>query len=79
LRVVERARAALVQGMEDSLGPLPDLDLVADTLLCLLQGAVLRRILEPAADLERHFGEIRRTIALVLADRLPPELRTPRA
>jgi AcrR family transcriptional regulator len=75
--VVERAQAALVQGLEDSLGSLPDLDLVADTILSLLQGAVMRRILDPAADLERHFAEIRRTIALVLADRLPPQLRTP--
>jgi len=75
VRVVERAQAALVQGLEDSVGALPDLDLVADTILSLLQGAVMRRILDPGADLERHFGEVRRTIALVLADRLPRELR----
>lgn len=75
VRVVERAQAALVQGLEDSLGALPDLDLVADTILSLLQGAVMRRVLDPAADLERHFGEVRRTIALVLADRLPREMR----
>jgi AcrR family transcriptional regulator len=76
LVVIRRAEAALVQGIEDSVAAgLPDLDLLARTILDLLQGAVMRRVLEPEADLGRAFDEIRRTVALGLAARLPPELR----
>ena len=71
-RVLQHAMDALVQGIEDTIGiPLPDLDLVAHTILSLLQGACLRQILEPdEAELERVLGELKRTVLLLIADRL---------
>jgi AcrR family transcriptional regulator len=76
LVVIRRAESALVQGIEDSVAQgLPDVDLLARTILELLQGAVLWRVLEPQADLDRTFDEIRRTVALGLAARVPPDQR----
>ena len=72
--VVGRARQALVDGIEDSLGPgLKDLDLVAQTIQSLFQGALLHQVMHPEEEekLDRLFGDIRQTIALVLWDRLP--------
>jgi len=76
-RVYQRAERALIQGIEDSLGiELPDLDLVAHTIVTLLQGAMLRQILDPdEAVLDRILGELRRTIVLLIADRLPDEMK----
>jgi AcrR family transcriptional regulator len=73
--VWKRAEQALVQGIEDSLGtPLPDLDLVAHTTMALLQGAVLRQIVEPdEAELDRILAELRRTLVLLVWHRLPGE------
>jgi len=71
-RVLQRAMDALVQGIEDTVGlALPDLDLLAHTILSLLQGACLRQILEPdEAELDRVLGELKRTVLLLIADRL---------
>ncbi len=73
-RVWERAEAALVQGIEDSVDrPLPDLDLVAHTALTLLHGILMRRLLDPeGTDVERLFDEFRRTLTLTIAHRLGP-------
>jgi AcrR family transcriptional regulator len=70
-RLVERSRSRIVETIEDSLGSLPDLDLVAHTMIALLEGALLQHHLDPeGTDLDRLFREMRRTVWLVLADRL---------
>ncbi len=76
-RVMSRARAALVQGIEDSLGfTLEGLDLVAHTMLTLLQGAAIRLLVDPTrTDLEALFAEFRRTVLLAVEDRMSPEQR----
>jgi AcrR family transcriptional regulator len=70
--VFERAQGAIVAGMDEALGVhLGDADLVAETLLALVQAASFRRLLRPeATDLDRFFEHVRRTIALLVADRL---------
>jgi AcrR family transcriptional regulator len=70
-RLVERSRSGIVEAIEDSLGTLPDLDLVAHTMIALLEGALLQHHLDPeGTDLDRLFREMRRTVWLVLADRM---------
>lgn len=74
LRTVwQRAERALVEGIEDTVGrQLPDVDLLAHTVFALLQGAMLRQIIDPdAAQLDRVLDELRRTVVLLIADRLP--------
>jgi len=77
LRVYARAERALVQGIEDTLGTtLRDLDLVAHSIVTLLQGAMLRQILDPDEELlDRILEELQRTIVLLIADRLPEAMR----
>ena len=77
LRVLRRAEDALVQGIHDTLGcEIESPELVAQTILALLQGALLRLVVDPeGADLDRTFAELRRTILLVMWDRLPDEKR----
>jgi len=68
-RLMRRTRASLVEGIEASVGPLPDADHLAHTMLALLQGALLRLQLEPeTADVDALFRHMRRTIELVVAD-----------
>jgi TetR/AcrR family fatty acid metabolism transcriptional regulator len=69
----QRAEWALIEGIEDTMGrSLPDVDLVAHTIFALLQGALLRQIVDPdEAQLDRVLGELQRTIVLLIADRLP--------
>lgn len=77
-RLRERAERVLVDeiaratpGLE-----LADLDLLAFVAVTLLQGAMLRHNdLSDEEDLDRVLGEVRRTISLLIWDRLPPELR----
>lgn len=70
-RVRREAETALVQGMEDSLGaPVPDADLIAHTMLSLLSGALLRRLIDPEVALDRLFAELRRAVRLLAADHL---------
>ena len=69
--LMRRTRASLVEGIEASVGPLPDADNLAHTMLALLQGALLRLQLEPeTTDTDVLFGDMRRTVELVLADRV---------
>jgi AcrR family transcriptional regulator len=69
-RIFDRARAAVTAGIQDAVGPIRDADLIAHVAISLLQGAALRRQLEPAdTDLERIFRFARRTLALLVADR----------
>jgi AcrR family transcriptional regulator len=69
-RIFARARAALAAGVEDALGPVRDADMVAHVAISLLEGAALRRQIEPAdTDLDRIFRFARRTLALLIGDR----------
>ena len=74
-RVWIRAEQALVQGIEDTLGrELPDLDLVAHTVIALLQSSMLRQIAQPdPARLTRELRELVRTLKLLVWARLPYE------
>lgn len=76
-RVIHRAESALIEGIEDTLGrSLPDLDLVAHSILTLLQGAALQQIVEPDEErLDRTLAELRRTFLLLIWVRLPEDLR----
>jgi AcrR family transcriptional regulator len=69
----QRAERALVEGIEDTVGgELPDVDLLAHTVFALLQGAMLRQIVDPdVTQLDRVLEELRRTVVLLIADRLP--------
>lgn len=80
LRTVwRRAEEALTRGIEDTLGQtLPDLDLVAHTVVTLLEGAMLRQAVDPdPVRLDRLLAELQRTVVLLIADRLPPETAGP--
>jgi AcrR family transcriptional regulator len=76
-RVWRHAERALVEGIEDILGrSLPDLDLVAHTVVTLLQGALLRQIADPdERRLDRNLAELRRTLLLLIWARFPYEER----
>lgn len=66
-----RARRAVVQGIEATVPGLRDPDLLAHTILSLVQGALLLRLTDPGeGDLDRLFAELQRTVILVVADRL---------
>ena len=66
-----------MQGIEDTIQrPMPRLDLVAHTMLALLEGAMLRQRTDPeGTDLDALFAEFRRTVILGLDSRLPPDQR----
>lgn len=67
----QRARSAVVDCIEVTAPGLRDPDLVAHSILSLVQGALLLTLADPdAADLDRLFGELQRTVVLVVADRV---------
>jgi AcrR family transcriptional regulator len=70
--IYERAQQAVVKGIEDALGDgLRDLDLVAHSMLALLQAALFHRLMDPEApELGRLFDEFRRVVSLTLEHRL---------
>jgi len=65
-RIVVQAREAIAQGIRDTVGrDVPDLDLVADVALSLVNGIVLSHKLErDPVRLERQFRQLRETFAL---------------
>ena len=67
-RIVVQAREAIARGIRDTLGrDLPDLDLIADVALALVNGIVLSHKLErDAVRLERQFRQLRETFALAV-------------
>lgn len=74
--VIERAEQALVEGIEDAMGtPLRDLDLIAHSVVSLLEGALLRRLVDPEISLDRLFKELRRVIVLSIGHRLSDDER----
>ncbi len=76
-KVWKRAEEAIVQGIEDTIGrPLPDLDLVAGTLVSGMQTLVLRQATHPdPVRLERELAELAQTLKLAVWIRLPYELQ----
>jgi len=69
--IFRRARESISQGITATLPGLPDTDLVAHTLLSLLQGALLARVADPEqTDLDRLFADLKQTVILVVADRM---------
>ena len=76
-RVWQRAERALAEGIEDSIGrSLPDLDLVAHTVISLVQAAMLKQIAEPdPARLERELGELALTLKLLVWVRMPYDVQ----
>lgn len=77
LRVRDRAEAAFASAVEETLGfPVPDLDMVAHTMLTGLQGALLSRIVDrDDGRLDRVLEELRRTVVLLLWWRMPEDRR----
>lgn len=71
LRVFSRSGRALINGITRDLGgPIPRIDMVAHTILSLLQTALIRRMVDPDTDLDMVFADMRRTIVLIVADRV---------
>ncbi len=77
-RIFIRGRRAIVEGIEASLPGIRDPDAIAHTILSLMQGALVLRLADPVeTDLDRLFGDMQRTVILVLADRLRELGHTP--
>lgn len=70
--IFERARAAIVQGVEDSIGAArPEAELVARIALAFLDAAVATQLVDPASrEVDLVFADLRTTILLVVGARL---------
>jgi AcrR family transcriptional regulator len=70
-RIFVRARRAVVEGIEATAPGVRDPDLIAHTIMSMMQGSLLLRMVDPeGADLDRLFGELQHTVILVMVDRL---------
>jgi AcrR family transcriptional regulator len=67
----QRSVDAMVSGFEDTLGmPLPDMDLLARTIIWMLLGVMRETQLNPeGTDIDRVFCDIRRTVEVLANDR----------
>jgi AcrR family transcriptional regulator len=71
LKVFGRSGRALMTGIESDLGhDIPRVEMVAHTILGLLQMALVRRLVDPKTDLDVVFADLRRTIILIVSDRV---------
>lgn len=70
--IFERARAAIVQGIDDSLGaPYAESALIARTALAFVSHAVAHQLVDPRpGEVERVFAELRTAIVLMIGARL---------
>ena len=60
-----------MRGIENDIGrKVPRIDMVAHTILGLLQMALVRRLVDPNTDLDLVFSDLRRTIILIVSDRV---------
>jgi len=70
-KVFGRSGQALMRGIERNIGhEVPRVDMVAHTILGLLQMALVRRLVDPDTDLDLVFADLRRTIILIVSDRV---------
>ncbi len=69
--IFERAHAAIVRGIDDTMGtPLPESALVARTALAFVSHAVAHQLFDPhSGEVERVFSELRAAIVLMLGAR----------
>jgi AcrR family transcriptional regulator len=71
LKVFGRSGRALMAGIESDIGhEIPRVEMVAHTILGLLQMALVRRLVDPETDLDMVFADLRRTIILIVSDRV---------
>lgn len=71
-RASSRAESAITDGIQQSVaGALPDLDLVANLILAMLQAASVRMLIDPRGfDADRHFADLRRLVVLAVGHRI---------
>lgn len=71
-RASSRAESAITDGIQRSVaGALPDLDLVANLILAMLQAASVRLLIDPRGfDADRHFADLRRLVVLAVGHRI---------
>lgn len=71
-RASSRAESAITEGIQHSVGgALPDLDLVANLILAMLQAASVRMLIDPRSfDADRHFEDLRRLVVLAVGHRI---------
>lgn len=74
--IFERARAAIVQGIDDSLGaPWSESALIARTALAFVSHAVTHQLVDPRpGEIDRIFTELRTAIVLMIGARLQETL-----
>jgi AcrR family transcriptional regulator len=74
--ILERARGAIVAGLNDALGAeLPGADQVAGVVLALIDGISLGRQVDPdGVPLDEAFAELRRIVVFMVASRLRPDV-----
>lgn len=75
-RASSRAESAITDGIQQSVaGALPDLDLVANLILAMLQAASVRMLIDPRGfDADRHFADLRRLVVLAVGHRIQETL-----
>ncbi len=75
--IFERARAAIVQGIDDSLGaPYAESALIARTALAFVSHAVAHQLVDPRpGEVDRVFAELRTAIVLMIGARLQESLK----
>ncbi len=80
VKVWQRAEEAICRGFEETLGSaLPDADLIAHTVIVLLQGALLRHSVDrDPVQLDRNLEELRHIVALQVLARQSRETPPPR-
>ena len=72
----EAVHRMIVEDFEASVGPLPDLDVVARIVVALNHDAFLMQRFDPdGAEVERIFDQLRRAIVLIVGHRLDEKLR----
>ncbi len=71
-RLNQRSLDALMKGFGQSLGDdFPDLDMLATTIIALTHGALRQHQIDPEnTDLDRMFADMRRTVLVLIFDRL---------
>jgi AcrR family transcriptional regulator len=73
--LLDKARGAIVAGMQDALGvEVPGAQQVASMMLSMLDGIALGLRVDDRVSLEDAFGEMRRLVAFMVATRLNPQL-----